>query len=579
MWNDPAVTWLGEPQFVNESAVADDAAGSGRRAAASGVDWSRARTLRTAQDQGTCGSCWAFSGTHALDDQLTVENLKWSVDPGRVGLPSSVQDPLECAGAYGSSSCAGGPTDAALKQAFYRGAVTESCKPYTAIAAQSADNQHCQPYCRYGGQYAPSSRKLPAIYYEYSIAGIKSRLASGVGVIGIQTYASFVNAFLCGTNVYAPPGGRDPRTGGHGMEVVGWGRAGDLLRNGPDRATEDYWIVKNSWGAAPSCPMRPSPPDSRLLSRPYSTFPGGYAFLSIARTEMIWPAVFPRFNARSRRQLQDGGSGDVGNVTNDTPSDQGAVVEFNETAPAIGGEVTVDNFTSNALVMEAFQLVLNVTAPVCSNGDAPDPVPGATPGTLLNVTVQSTAGVLFTLRFRFLAPADCASTYDAYIAVVLLDGNATLSLVSFTADTPSPATHRASALQRLVAFVETHPAWAWSVVGVLAAPGVAYCIIIWWCCARHVRAKQQLAGKTPSTGVSSRVLFMPLAVYNAPGTSPAVASPAGTSTATPGRAVSSAAAPSAPAGAATAAGASVSTSGHADPIPAATNVNPLRTGP
>ena len=77
------------------------------------------------EDQGTCGSCWAFAGTHTFADQININsnNSVTRFSPDHLARCSSYSQ-------EGNGCCGGLISSSAL---FLRrtGAYPESCFPYT----------------------------------------------------------------------------------------------------------------------------------------------------------------------------------------------------------------------------------------------------------------------------------------------------------------------------------------------------------------------------------------------------------------------------------------------------------------
>ena len=253
---DPRVTWLSpdnEPPRVAPLANATDVENARRLSTTNGIDWRALRNLRPVGNQGTCGSCWAFSASHAMDDDLLAENREYNVDVNSGSRRwTSVQDVLECSTFDGAATCAGAALDSAALYFLNRGSVWDTCKPYIEGNDGVRNNVRCSTGCSTRGlSYSPGNRRLFRAFYANSVSAIKSALEVGPGAICMVFHPDFHNYVNYGTNVYHPTVGTDGSR--HAMEIVGWGRANSRLTwtiNGVtyqgQLASDDYWIVKNS---------------------------------------------------------------------------------------------------------------------------------------------------------------------------------------------------------------------------------------------------------------------------------------------------------------------------------------------
>jgi C1A family cysteine protease len=177
------------------------------------------------RNQLSCGSCWAFATTAALESAvLRAENT-----PG-IDLNLSEQVLISCgiSGANDAGSCGGGSIDYASDYIRNTGLPLETCYPYT------GGNGSCGSAC---ASYQTSTYQIASWAYvtttSATVSAIRDALVScGPLVTTMEVYEDFYS-YSGGVFSYAT--GADE--GGHAVLIVGYSDAGQ------------YFIVKNSWGA------------------------------------------------------------------------------------------------------------------------------------------------------------------------------------------------------------------------------------------------------------------------------------------------------------------------------------------
>jgi cathepsin L len=182
------------------------------------VDWVTAGAVTDVKNQGSCGSCWSFSTTGALEGAYKIK---------RGTLKSfSEQQLVSCDKTnYG---CNGGWMDTAFTWVKKNGGLsTESAYPYVNGATSTV------PACKTG--IALDSGVVPQSFTDVtkSVSALQSAVAQQPVSIAIQAdqasfqnYKSGVLTSGCGQNL------------DHGVLLVGYGTLNGV----------DYWKVKNSWG-------------------------------------------------------------------------------------------------------------------------------------------------------------------------------------------------------------------------------------------------------------------------------------------------------------------------------------------
>lgn len=185
----------------------------------SSIDWRQKGYVTPVKNQGSCGSCWAFSATGALEGQ-NFRKTKHLVS-------LSEQQLVDCSKGYGNQGCGGGWMDHAFQYIKEnKGIDTEGAYPYKGI-----DNR-CQ--------FNPSKIGATCTGYKDITKGSERALQNAVGTIGpvsVAIDASQPTFQMYQSGIYDEPECSSTSLD-HGVLAVGYGSS-----NG-----RDYWIIKNSWG-------------------------------------------------------------------------------------------------------------------------------------------------------------------------------------------------------------------------------------------------------------------------------------------------------------------------------------------
>lgn len=176
------------------------------------VDWRRKGAVSAMKNQGSCGSCWAFSVTGALESQHFIKAKKM--------ISLSEQNLVDCSVPYNNHGCQGSWPAAALRYVKdNRGIDTESAYPY------EARNEYCR-YRRSGiGATVSGVERVP-----HSEKALAHAIAER-GPISVCVDASKFHHYRSGIFSY-PSCGQHVN---HCVLAVGYAR--------------DFWLIKNSWGS------------------------------------------------------------------------------------------------------------------------------------------------------------------------------------------------------------------------------------------------------------------------------------------------------------------------------------------
>jgi len=189
-------------------------------APAATVDWVAAGKVVGVKDQGSCGSCWAFSATGA------VESLHAIATGQLVSL--SEQQLVDCAGSYGNYGCNGGLMDYAFEYVMKKGQCTESAYPYTGTDGKCKDTS-CTAAAHITSYKDVTSGSEPSLMT--ALNGQPVAVAIEADQMVFQYYTSgVIDDASCGTTL------------DHGVLAVGYGTDSSLGK--------DYWRIKNSWGTS-----------------------------------------------------------------------------------------------------------------------------------------------------------------------------------------------------------------------------------------------------------------------------------------------------------------------------------------
>jgi len=191
------------------------------------VDWTSVNGksyVSAVKNQGSCGSCWAFSATGALESRHAIKN--GVTDDAIVTL--SEQELIDCSKAEGNQGCNGGLMDDAFEYVEKEGGLcSEKEYPYEAKTERICRASRCgtkyDAISGYKDVKADSMTDLAAAVAEGPVS-----IAVDAAGTTWQFYKKGIVESRCGTSL------------DHGVLAVGYGTDG----------SSEFWKVKNSWGAS-----------------------------------------------------------------------------------------------------------------------------------------------------------------------------------------------------------------------------------------------------------------------------------------------------------------------------------------
>jgi len=190
------------------------------------VDWTEKGVVTDVKAQGTCGSCWAFSTTGAIEgvDAIVTGELKSLSEQMLIDCETTRDD-----------GCDGGLMDFAFDFVHANGGIdTEESYPYREKQGQCDLNRLNRHVVTIDGfEDVPEDDEVAL---KKAVAHQPVSVAIEADHLEFQLYSGGVfDDLSCGTDL------------NHGVLVVGYGA--DRHGAGGNSTARPYWKVKNSWGA------------------------------------------------------------------------------------------------------------------------------------------------------------------------------------------------------------------------------------------------------------------------------------------------------------------------------------------
>ena len=182
------------------------------------VDWRNQNIVTPIKNQGSCGACWAFSSTGALEGLYALKNDNL--------LSFSEQQLIDCSSSYGNEGCNGGLFTSSFEYTQASGIELESTYPFTGKSGSCAASSSKVAFTN-GGYYAIPANNVTLMKAAVNIQPISVAVEADQNAF--QLYSSGIVSANCGTSL------------DHAILIVGYNTAAD--------GTE-YWIVKNQWGTS-----------------------------------------------------------------------------------------------------------------------------------------------------------------------------------------------------------------------------------------------------------------------------------------------------------------------------------------
>jgi len=182
-------------------------------------DWRTKGVVGPVENEGQCGSCWAFVVAESIASACAIMN-------GKLVL-LSVQQIVDCSGSYGNQGCNGGLPDSAFQYVIAtKGLDTWASYPYVALTGD----------CKFNPANIGSCN---VIGYKDVISGSETAL---VNAILLEPIATAIDASQTTFQFYQSGVYYDPNCSSsqldHGVLIIGYGS-----ENGTD-----YYLVQNMWG-------------------------------------------------------------------------------------------------------------------------------------------------------------------------------------------------------------------------------------------------------------------------------------------------------------------------------------------
>ncbi|KAJ8943316.1 hypothetical protein NQ318_004757 [Aromia moschata] len=199
------------------------------------IDWRDQGVVGEVKSQASCGGCWAFSATGAMESHYAIS--KQSL------ILLSEQYLIDCTIDIGNHGCTGGTIHRAFQYSTSEGVEKESDYPYQAVDSTCGYDAtkivyKLSGYTRVTSGSESALQQAVAIRFQQACYIILDRVPqeqTTKGPVSTSVNADYFQLYAGGVLDEASCS----QTVTHGVLIVGYGTEDGV----------DYWLIKNSWGA------------------------------------------------------------------------------------------------------------------------------------------------------------------------------------------------------------------------------------------------------------------------------------------------------------------------------------------
>jgi len=216
-----AASYLGLVPDLDESRFVGEFSAASIEGLPDSVDWrNKAGVMTAVKNQGSCGSCWAFSVTETLESHAAIASGSEAPVLSAQQVNSCSSNPGKCGGTGG---CGGNIQANGFNYTAKAGLTIAANWPYTASSGR-CDQSKIKPCIQNDGYV-----KLKVNDYNSLMTAVATKGPIAISVAA-TAFASYGGGILDHADCIM----------NHAVQLVGYGT---------DKGT-DYWLVRNSWGAA-----------------------------------------------------------------------------------------------------------------------------------------------------------------------------------------------------------------------------------------------------------------------------------------------------------------------------------------